>query len=68
MWKEGERNDWLRECIRKMGGGNRTRGRPQRRWRNEEKDLLLGRRLSEREGMMLARDRDSWARMVYKVE
>ena len=30
--------------------GNRGRRRPQRRWRDEVKDLLLGRELSEREG------------------
>ena len=27
----------------------RGRGRPQRRWRDEEKELLMGRGLSERE-------------------
>ena len=48
--------------------GNRGRGRPQRRWRDEVKDLLLGRGLSEREGMMLARDRDAWGGMVYRLE
>ena len=48
--------------------GNRGRGRPQRKWRDEVQDLLLGRRLSEREGLMLARDRDSWAGRVYRVE
>ena len=40
--------------------GKRGRGRPQRRWRDEVKDLLLGKGLNEREGMMLARDRDGW--------
>ena len=39
--------------------GNRGRGRPQKKWRDEVKDLLLERGLSEREGMMLARDRDT---------
>ena len=48
--------------------GNRGRWRPQRRWRDEVKDLLLGRGLSKREGMMLARDRESWAGMAYRVE
>ena len=48
--------------------GKRGRWRPQRRWRNEVKDLLLGRGLSEREGMMLARDRDVWGGMVYRIE
>ena len=47
--------------------GNRGKGRPQKRWRDEVKDLLLGRGLSEREGMMLARDRDAWGGMVYKL-
>ena len=46
--------------------GNRGRGRPQRRWRDEVKELQLGRELSEREGMVLARDRDAWGRMVYR--
>ena len=48
--------------------GNRGRGRPQRRWRDEVKDLLLGRGLNEREGMMLAKDRDAWGGMVYRLE
>ena len=48
--------------------GNRGRVRSQKRWRDEVKDLLLGRGLSEREGMMLARDRDAWGRMVYRSE
>ena len=46
--------------------GNRGRGRPQRRWRDEVKELQLGRELSEREGMVLARDRDAWGKMVYR--
>ena len=33
--------------------GNRVRGRSRRRWRDEVKDLLVGRRLSEREGVRL---------------
>ena len=41
---------------------NKGRGRQQRRWRDEVKDLLFG------EGMIRARDRDSWAGMVYRVE
>ena len=32
------------------------------------RELLIGRRLSEREGMMLARDRETWGRMVYRSE
>ena len=40
--------------------GNWGRGRTQRRWRDEVEDLLFGEGLSEREGMMLARDRDAW--------
>ena len=39
---------------------NKGRRRPQRRWRDEVKDLLLERELSEREGMMLARDGVGW--------
>ena len=37
--------------------GNRGKGRPQRS-REGVKDLMLGRELNEREGMVLARDRD----------
>ena len=48
--------------------GNRGRGRPQRRWRDEVKYLLLGRWLNEREGMRLARDRETWGGMVYRLE
>ena len=48
--------------------GKRGRGRPQRRWRDEVRDLLLGRGLSERKGMILARDRDAWGGMVYRSE
>ena len=48
--------------------GNRGRGRPQRRWRDEVKDLLVGRGLSEGEGVRLARDRDAWSGMVYRLE
>ena len=33
--------------------GNRRRGKPQRRWKDEVKYLLLGRWLSEREGIMV---------------
>ena len=45
--------------------GNRGRRRPQRRWRDEVKDLSLGIGLNEREGITLARDRDAWGGMVY---
>ena len=48
--------------------GNKGRGRPQRRWRDEVKVLLLGRKLSKKEGMVLARDRDAWAGMVCRLE
>ena len=44
--------------------GKWGRGRPQRRWWYEVIDLLLGRGLSEREGMILVRGRDSSGRMV----
>ena len=47
---------------------NRGRWRPQERWRDEVKDLLLGRGMNEREGMMLARDRDVLGGMVYRLE
>ena len=48
--------------------GKRGRGRPQRRWRDEVKDLLLGKGLNEREGMMLAGDRDAWGGILYRLE
>ena len=48
--------------------GNKGRGRQQRRWRDEEKELLMGRGLSEREGMILARHREACGRMVYVSE
>ena len=35
------------------------RGRPQRRWRDEVKELLMGSGLSEREGMLLVREREA---------
>ena len=35
---------------------NRGIGRQQKRWRDEMKELLMGRGLSEREGIMLSRD------------
>ena len=47
--------------------GNRGRGRPQKKCRDELQDLLLGRGLSEWEGMMLARDRDAFGAMVYRL-
>ena len=40
--------------------GNKGRGRPQRRWSNEMKELPMKRGLGEREGMVLARDREPW--------
>ena len=43
--------------------GNRERGRPQRRWRDEVKELLIRRGLREGEGMVLARNREAWGRM-----
>ena len=43
-----ERLEW--RVYRANLEGNRGRGRPQRRWRDEVKGLLLGRELNEREG------------------
>ena len=43
----------------------RANMRPRRRWRDEVKDLPLERGLSEREGMVLARDREAWGGKVY---
>ena len=39
--------------------GNRGRGRPHRRWRDEVKELLIRRGLSEMEGIVLARVREA---------
>ena len=44
------------------------RGRQQRRWRDGLKELLMGRRLSERDEMVLARDREAWGRRVDGLE
>ena len=41
---------------------NKERRRPQRRWRDEVKDLL------EREEIVLARDRDAWGGILYRSE
>ena len=32
------------------------------------KDLLLGREVREKEGIMLARDRDSWGGILFRVD
>ena len=39
------------------------RGRPQRSWMDELKELLMEKGLSEREGMVLGRDRKFWVRV-----
>ena len=44
------------------------RGRPQRRWRDEVKVFLMGRMLSEREGIVMVRDREVLGRMLYRSE
>ena len=41
-----------------MWRGNREGGRPQRRWRDEVKELLMEKGLSERERLVLARERE----------
>ena len=46
----------IKRVYRANVEGTRGRGRPQRRWKYEVKDLLLGRGLSEGEGMVLGRD------------
>ena len=58
----------VKRVYRANVDGNRGRGKPQRRERDEVQDSLLGRGMSEREGMMLARDRDAWGGMVYRSE
>ena len=40
----------------------------QRRKDVEVKDLLLGGGLNKREGMRVARDRNAWGGMVYRLE
>ena len=57
---EGMREERLvKRVYRANVEGNSWRGRPQRRWRDEVKDLLLGRSLSQREGMIVTRDQDA---------
>ena len=46
--------------------GNGGRRKMKRRWRDIMKKLLMRRRLSEREGMVLPRDREASDRMVYR--
>ena len=58
----------VKRVYRAIVEGNMGRGRPRRGWRDEVRDLLLGRGLNEREGMRLARDRDPWGGMVYRLE
>ena len=48
--------------------GNRGKGRWQRRWEDKVKELTMGRGLSEREGMVLARYREAWGTTVYISE
>ena len=64
MGEEG----FVKRVYRANAEGNRGRRRPQGRWKDEVKGLLLERRLSEREGMVLGRDRDAWGRVVNKSE
>ena len=59
---------FVKRVYRANVEGNWGRGRLQRRWRDEAKDLLLERGLSERKGMMVARDRDALVGMVYILE
>ena len=44
--------------------GNRRRGRPQKRWRDEVTVLLMGRGLSEMEGMLFSGDREACWKMM----
>ena len=46
--------------------GNGGRRKMKRRWRDKMKKLFMRRRLSEREGMVLPRDREASDRMVYR--
>ena len=46
--------------------GKRRRGRPQRSWGDEVKELLMGKGLRERERMVLARDGEAWDRIVFR--
>ena len=54
---------------------NRRRGRPQRRWKEEMRELLMGKGFSNRAVLLLARDRDVYnlrgcygTQMGYKSE
>ena len=64
MCKEWESKLWLRKRIVQMWRVTGGEGGPQRRRRDKVKGLLLGRGLSERERMRLARDRDVWVGMI----
>ena len=55
----------IKSVYRASVEGNKGRGRPQRRWRDELKELLMRKGLREREGMVLAGDREAWGRLVY---
>ena len=58
----------LKRVYRTNMKGNRARGISQRRWRDEVKELLIGKRHSTREGMVLARDREASGKMVSRSE
>ena len=53
----------VKRVYRANVDSNRGRGTPQRRRRDEGKVLLIGGGLSEREGMVLARDKETWGRI-----
>ena len=57
----------VKRVVRACVEVNRRRGRQQRRWMDEVRDLLIGRGLSEKKEMLLARDREVWGGIVYEV-
>ena len=45
--------------------GERERTRPQRGWRDEMKELMIGKGLSEGQGILLARNKELGDTMIY---
>ena len=54
VWRKLERKG----LYRANEDANRRRGRPQRRWKEEMRELLMGKGFSNRAVLLLARDRD----------
>ena len=57
----------IKRLSRAYMEGNRGRGRRRKRWMDGLREWLIGRELSERARVSLARNREIWGRMVYEV-